>query len=43
VTPASDLERAQVAALAEQVQAVTGNGVELAYVDQGYTGTDGVD
>jgi hypothetical protein len=29
---------AQLAALAEQVQHVTGNSVELAYVDQGYTG-----
>jgi transposase len=40
VTPASDQERAQVADLAEQVQAVTGDNVELAYVDQGYTGTE---
>ena len=40
VTPASEQERAQVADLAEQVQAVTGNSVELAYVDQGYTGTE---
>jgi transposase len=38
VTPASDQERAQVEALAQQVQAVTGHSVELAYVDQGYTG-----
>src|SRR5260370_38563000 len=38
VTPASDGDREQVAALAEQVQQVTGNSVELAYVDQGYTG-----
>jgi transposase len=40
VTPASEQERAQVADLAEQVQAVTGDSVELAYVDQGYTGTE---
>jgi len=38
VTPASDGDRGQVAALAEEVQQVTGNNVELAYVDQGYTG-----
>jgi transposase len=38
VTPASDQERAQVEALAARVQAVTGQSVELAYVDQGYTG-----
>jgi transposase len=35
---ASDHERAQVEALAQQVQAVTGQSVELAYVDQGDTG-----
>ena len=40
VTPASEQERAQVADLAEQVQTVTGDSVELAYVDQGYTGTE---
>jgi transposase len=40
VTAASEQERAQVADLAEQVQAVTGDTVELAYVDQGYTGTE---
>jgi transposase len=38
VTPASEGDREQVAALAEEVQQVTGNSVELAYVDQGYTG-----
>jgi hypothetical protein len=38
VTPADQGDRAQVAALAEDVQKVTGNTVELAYVDQGYTG-----
>ena len=38
VTPANEQERAQVAALAEQVQEATEQSVELAYVDQGYTG-----
>lgn len=38
VTPANAQERAQVAVLAAQVQAVTGQTMELAYVDQGYTG-----
>ena len=38
VTPASADDRAQVGRLAQEVQAATGNSVELAYVDQGYTG-----
>lgn len=38
VTPAYGQDRAQVAALAEAVQGVTGESVELAFVDQGYTG-----
>jgi transposase len=38
VTPADAQDRAQVDALASQVQAVTGQHVELAYVDQGYSG-----
>ncbi len=38
VTPANVDERVEVAALAAEVQAVTGGQVELAYVDQGYTG-----
>jgi transposase len=38
VTSASEQDRAQVAALAEAVQEVTGESVELAFVDQGYTG-----
>ena len=38
VTPADDQDRAQVERLARQVQTVTGGTVELAYVDQGYTG-----
>jgi transposase len=40
ITAANEQERAQVAALAEQVQQVTGGTVELAYVDQGYTGEE---
>ena len=40
VTPADEPERAQVAELAERVQQVTGEQVELAYVDQGYTGAE---
>jgi transposase len=38
VTPAHQGDREQVAALAEKVQQMTGGPVELAYVDQGYTG-----
>lgn len=38
VTPASDQERTQVAAPAEVVQRLTGDSVEVAFVDQGYTG-----
>ena len=38
VTSADQGDREQVAALAEEVQQVTGGTVELAYVDQGYTG-----
>lgn len=38
VTPANAQDRAQVAELAEQVQAATGEMVEVAFVDQGYTG-----
>ena len=40
VTPANEQERAQVGVLAKAVQEVTGESVELAYVDQGYTGED---
>lgn len=40
VTPASEQDRAQVAALSEAVQAATGSSVELVFVDQGYTGAD---
>jgi transposase len=38
VTAANEQDRAQVAALAEKVQAETGESVEIAFVDQGYTG-----
>jgi transposase len=38
VTPANEQERAQVAELAEQVQEATNESVEVAFVDQGYTG-----
>jgi transposase len=38
VTPANAQERAQVAALAAAVQEATGQTVEVAFVDQGYTG-----
>jgi len=40
VTPANEQERAQVGDLAAAVQEVTGETVEVAFVDQGYTGTD---
>lgn len=40
VTPANEDERTQVAALATEIQAVTGDTVTLAYVDQGYTGPE---
>jgi transposase len=38
VTPANEQDRAQVGELAAAVQEVTGGSVELAFVDQGYTG-----
>ena len=40
VTSAAEQDRAQVAHLAEAVQAVAGGGVGLAYVDQAYTGDE---
>jgi transposase len=40
VTPANDQERAQVTELAKAVQEATGQAVEVAYVDQGYTGPE---
>jgi transposase len=38
VTAANEQDRAQVEKLAKAVQQITGDHVELAYVDQGYTG-----
>jgi transposase len=38
VTPANEQDRHQVAELARQVQEVTGDAVQLAFVDQAYTG-----
>jgi transposase len=38
VTPANEQDRQQVEELARQVQDVTGQSVEIAFVDQGYTG-----
>jgi transposase len=38
VTPAGEQERAQVAELTARLQEVTGGTVEVAFVDQGYTG-----
>src|SRR4029077_14553338 len=40
VTPANEQERAQVADLIEAVQEATGGSVEVAFVDQGYTGEE---
>src|SRR5215203_1858414 len=38
VTPANEQDRAQVADLAKELQAATGESVQVAFVDQGYTG-----
>ena len=38
VSPASEQEREHVGRLAQAVQEATGGSVELAYVDEGYTG-----
>ena len=38
VTAANEQDRAQVAELAQAVQAATGENVQVAFVDQGYTG-----
>ena len=43
VTPASTDDRAEVGRLAQAVQASTGRSVDLAYVDQGYTGPGAAD
>jgi len=40
VTAANEQDRAQVGELAQAVQAATGETVQLAYVDQGYTGEE---
>jgi transposase len=40
VTPANEQDRAQVQELAQQVQEVTDQAVEVAFVDQGYTGDE---
>ena len=40
VTPASEQDRAQVEALCRTVQQVTNTSVEVAFVDQGYTGSE---
>lgn len=40
VTPANEQDRAQVGELAAAVQEATGDHVELAFVDQGYTGDE---
>jgi transposase len=38
VTPANEQDRAQVGELTKQIQEITGDSVEIAFVDQGYTG-----
>ena len=43
VTAADEQDRAQVAELAQRVQAETGETVEIAFVDQGYTGENAAD
>jgi transposase len=43
VTAASEQDRAQVERLAKDVQQITGRTVQLAYVDQGYTGQTAAD
>jgi transposase len=40
VTAANEQERAQVAELAQKIQEATGGMVEIAFVDQGYTGEE---
>jgi len=39
-TPANEQDRAQVEELASAVQQVTDDNIEIAFVDQGYTGDD---
>ena len=38
VTPADEQDRAQVGELAKQIQDITGDAVEVVFVDQGYSG-----
>jgi transposase len=40
ITPANEQDRAQVGELAAAVQEVTGQNVQVAFVDQGYTGDE---
>jgi len=43
VTPANEQDRSEVGKLAQSVQETTGKSVQIAYVDQGYTGEDAED
>ena len=43
VSPANEDDREQVGKLAQEIQQVTAENVELAYVDQGYTGEEASD
>jgi len=43
VTPANEQDREQVGKLAELIQEATGESVEVAFVDQGYTGQEPAD
>jgi transposase len=43
VTPANEQDRSQVAELTKQVQDITGDTVEVAFVDQGYSGQQAQD
>ena len=40
MTSANEQERAQIGELAEHIQQATGENVQLAYLDQGYTGEE---
>ena len=43
VTAANEQERAQVGKLVEAVQKMTGNTIEIAFVDEGYTATEPIE
>ncbi len=43
VSPANEDDRKQIEALAQEMQEATGDNIELAYVDQGYTGEKAAD